>query len=54
LPHGFRPLGAQAVRVDLVERIARARMTRGKGGKPFAPDPALATSIGLTPETLRG
>ena len=23
LPHGFRPLGAQAVRVDLVERIAR-------------------------------
>ncbi|HVJ00813.1 MAG TPA: helicase-related protein [Sphingomonas sp.] len=57
LPHGFRPLGAQAVRVDLVERIARAahesRAKEGKGGRtPFAPDPALATSMGLTPETL--
>ena len=57
LPHGFRPLGAQAVRIDLVERIARAahdsRAKNGKGGrKPFAPDSALATSMGLTPETL--
>jgi ATP-dependent RNA helicase SUPV3L1/SUV3 len=57
LPHGYRPLGAQAVRVDLVERIARAahdaRAQENKGGrKPFAPDPALATSMGLTPETL--
>jgi ATP-dependent RNA helicase SUPV3L1/SUV3 len=33
LAHGFRPLGAQAVRVDLVERIARARMMRGKGAQ---------------------
>jgi ATP-dependent RNA helicase SUPV3L1/SUV3 len=57
LPHGFRPLGAQAVRVDLVERIARAahdlRAKDSKGGrKPFAPDPALATSMGVQPETL--
>ncbi|RYE03602.1 MAG: helicase [Sphingomonadales bacterium] len=57
LPHGYRPLGAQAVRVDLVERIARAahdsRARLGKGGrKPFAPDPALATSMGVRPETL--
>ena len=56
LPHGFRPLGAQAVRVDLVERIARgahdARAKSGGGRKPFVPDPALATSIGLTPETF--
>ncbi|MBB4099558.1 helicase-related protein [Sphingomonas kyeonggiensis] len=57
LPHGYRPLGAQAVRVDLVERIARAahdsRAKENKGGrKPFTPDPALATSMGLTPETL--
>ena len=57
LPYGYRPLGAQAVRVDLVERIARAahdaRAKENKGGrKPFAPDPALATSMGLTPETL--
>ncbi|AQR74469.1 helicase-related protein [Sphingomonas sp. LM7] len=52
LIHGFRPLGAQAVRVDLVERIARAAHDARQGRKPFAPDPALATSIGLTPETL--
>jgi len=56
LVHGFRPLGAQAVRVDLVERIARAAhdsRAKGKDGrKPFAPDPALATSMGLRPETL--
>jgi len=52
LTHGFRPLGAQAVRVDLVERIARAAHDARQGRKPFAPDPALATSIGLTPETL--
>ena len=56
LPHGFRPLGNQAVRVDLVERIARAahdaRGADKSGRKPFAPDPALATSIGVTPETL--
>ena len=57
LPHGFRPLGSQAVRVDLVERIARAahdsRAKNGRGGrKPFAPDPALATSMGVQPDTL--
>ncbi|RYD47045.1 MAG: helicase, partial [Sphingomonadales bacterium] len=57
LPHGFRPLGAQAVRVDLVERIARAahdNRAKHAGGarKPFAPDPALAISMGVKPETL--
>ncbi|KRC79930.1 helicase-related protein [Sphingomonas sp. Root241] len=52
LAHGFRPLGAQAVRVDLVERIARAAHDARQGRKPFMPDSALATSIGLTPETL--
>ncbi|MFL9840380.1 helicase-related protein [Sphingomonas sp. ST-64] len=57
LDHGFRPLGQQAVRIDLVERIARAahdaRPKKDKGGRaPFAPDPALATSMGLTPDTL--
>ncbi|MBB4837767.1 ATP-dependent RNA helicase SUPV3L1/SUV3 [Sphingomonas kyeonggiensis] len=52
LVHGYRPLGAQAVRVDLVERIARAAHDSRKGRKPFAPDPALATSMGLTAETL--
>lgn len=52
LAYGFRPLGAQAVRIDLVERIARAAHEGRKGRQPFAPDPALATSMGLTAETL--
>jgi ATP-dependent RNA helicase SUPV3L1/SUV3 len=49
---GFRNLGAQAVRIDLVERIARAAHDARNGKAPFAPDPALATSMGLAPETL--
>ena len=49
---GFRRIGAQQVRVDLVERIARAAHDSRAGRKPFAPDPALATSIGVTPDTL--
>ncbi|MBN8816465.1 MAG: helicase [Sphingomonas sp.] len=57
LSHGFRPLGQQAVRVDLAERIARAahdaRLQQSKTGRaPFPLDPALATSIGLQPDTL--
>jgi ATP-dependent RNA helicase SUPV3L1/SUV3 len=57
LAHGFRPLGQQAVRIDLAERIARAahdaRLKASQGGRaPFTPDPALATSIGLQPDTL--
>lgn len=49
---GFRTLGAQAVRIDLVERIAHAAHDARQGKAPFAPDPALATSMGLAPETL--
>lgn len=49
---GYRPLGAQAVRVDLVERIARAAHDARQGRTPFAADPALATSIGLEPATI--
>ena len=59
LAHGYRPVGAQAVRVDLIERIARAAHDargagsgRGAGRKPFALDPALALSMGLTRPTL--
>ncbi|MBY0283169.1 MAG: helicase [Sphingomonas sp.] len=52
LASGFRDIGAQSVRLDLVERIARAAHDARKGAKPFAPDPALATSIGITPATL--
>ena len=50
-PPGFRRIGTQAVRVDLVERIARAAHDARVGRKPFAPDAALATSIGLAPDT---
>ena len=49
---GFRNLGEQAVRIDLVERIARAAHDARQGKAPFAPDPALATSMGLAPETI--
>jgi ATP-dependent RNA helicase SUPV3L1/SUV3 len=49
---GYRPLGTQAVRVDLVERIARAAHDARAGRAPFVPDAALATSIGLEPATL--
>ncbi|SEN81091.1 ATP-dependent RNA helicase SUPV3L1/SUV3 [Sphingomonas gellani] len=52
LASGFRPLAAQAVRVDLVERIARGAHDARQGRRPFAPDQALATSIGLEPATL--
>lgn len=49
---GFRPLGAQAVRIDLVERVARGAHDARAGRRPFAPDPALATSIGLEEGTI--
>ena len=52
LPFGFRPLGQQAVRMDMVERIARAAHDSRKGRAPFAPDAALATSMGIQPDTL--
>jgi len=52
LPYGFRPLGQQAVRIDLVERIARVAHESRKGRAPFPLDPALATSMGVQPDTL--
>ncbi len=49
---GYRAFGAQMIRVDLVERIARAAHdARGKD-RVFVPNPALATSIGIGTETL--
>ena len=49
---GFRRFGPQAVRVDLIERLAQAAHDARKGHAPFAPDPALAVSMGLKPETI--
>jgi ATP-dependent RNA helicase SUPV3L1/SUV3 len=49
---GFRRIGSQSVRIDMVERIARAAHDARAGKGAFVPDPALATSIGLEPATL--
>lgn len=49
---GFRRFGPQAIRVDLIERLARGAHDARRGQAPFAPDPALATSLGLKPETV--
>jgi len=54
---GFRPLGAQMLRVDLAERLARAAHESRTGGSrdgaaPFVPDAALATSLGLGPPSF--
>ncbi len=44
---GYRAFGNQMLRVDLVERIARAAHdARGKG-RSFVPDQAVATSLGI-------
>jgi ATP-dependent RNA helicase SUPV3L1/SUV3 len=52
LSQGYRAIALQSVRVDLVERIAKAAFEARSGRKPFAPDPALAISIGVQPATL--
>ena len=48
---GFRPLGHQMLRIDIVERIARTLHDAREAGKraetAFEPDAALATSVGL-------
>lgn len=44
---GYRLIGTQRLRVDLVERIARAAHDARDGRKAFAPDPHMAISMGL-------
>ena len=49
---GFRALGPQMLRVDMVERLARhAHEARGDEGKAVV-DQALATSLGLQPQAV--
>jgi ATP-dependent RNA helicase SUPV3L1/SUV3 len=48
----FRTLGNQAMRVDLVERIAQAAHKAREGRRPFVPDPSLAVSMGLGADAL--
>ncbi|HEY0270736.1 MAG TPA: helicase-related protein [Sphingomonas sp.] len=49
---GFRDLGDQMLRVDLVERLARQAHDAREGRRPFVPDPSLSTSLGLRPPAV--
>ena len=49
---GFRGFAGQMLRVDLVERIGRVAHDARDGRKPFTPDAALVTSLGLTDAAL--
>jgi ATP-dependent RNA helicase SUPV3L1/SUV3 len=49
---GFRPLGAQMLRVDQVERLAQNAHDKRSGRAAFAPDAGLATSLGLMPASF--
>ena len=54
LPAGYRRAGKQAVRIDMAEKLFRAAHDqRGRAhGRGFPVDPALATSMGLLPDSF--
>ena len=49
---GFRALGPQMLRVDMVERLARHAFEARAGKQPSVVDEALATSLGLQPPAV--
>ncbi|GGE16019.1 hypothetical protein GCM10011529_23030 [Polymorphobacter glacialis] len=49
---GFWPIGNEAVRIDMVDRLARAIHGKREGRAPFIPDPNWAASAGLTRDGL--
>ncbi len=49
---GFWRIGSEAVRIDMVDRLARAVHGRREGRAPFIPDPNWAASAGLTRDGL--
>ncbi|MBU6166456.1 MAG: DEAD/DEAH box helicase [Alphaproteobacteria bacterium] len=49
---GFWRVGAQAVRIDMVDRLARHIHERRDGRTPFMPDPNWAASLGLSADGL--
>jgi ATP-dependent RNA helicase SUPV3L1/SUV3 len=49
---GYRGLGPQMLRVDLVERLAKHAHEARAAGRAEAVDEALATSLGLKPEAV--
>ncbi|WP_323798746.1 helicase-related protein [Parasphingorhabdus sp.] len=46
---GFRKIGDEYIRVDMVERLIKQAHEARQQGDIFAVDPALATSLGLSP-----
>ncbi|MBV9839963.1 MAG: helicase [Sphingomonadaceae bacterium] len=44
---GYRDLGEQMLRVDMIEKLSVQAHGAREGRRPFMPDPALATSLGL-------
>ena len=55
LPAGYRRAGQQAIRLDMAEKLLRAAHDqRAKANRRnFPVDPALGTSMGLTPDNFR-
>jgi ATP-dependent RNA helicase SUPV3L1/SUV3 len=49
---GYWRIGAEAVRIDMVERLARAIHGRREGRAPFIPDPNWAATAGLSRDGL--
>ena len=49
---GFRPLGPQMLRVDLVERLARHAHEARTGKQATVVDESLVTSLGLQPQAV--
>jgi ATP-dependent RNA helicase SUPV3L1/SUV3 len=49
---GYRAFGDQMLRIDLVERIARAAHDARGQGRSFTPEPALSISLGIGAATL--
>ncbi|WP_442864371.1 helicase-related protein [Aurantiacibacter sp. MUD11] len=59
LPAGYRHAGKQAIRIDMAEKLfraaheQRAKAPQSKDVRGFSVDSALATSMGLLPESFR-
>jgi ATP-dependent RNA helicase SUPV3L1/SUV3 len=55
LPAGYRRAGRQAIRLDMAEKLFRAahEQRAGAPGRAFRLDPALPTSMGLTPASFQ-
>lgn len=50
---GFREVAGQMLRIDMIERLSRSAHDAREGKSPFAHDPALSTSLGLSNDVLK-